>query len=289
MISIITTLKNRANLLRYGLEGILRQDYWGKSGDTIELNIGDGGSDDGLDDLLLDMSRHPSISIIKKYTIDRTKSVYNHTQNCPAEELNMLVKLSNNPTVIKLDPEAVLVDNTFISESMEILQKYPESIIMPFPLHCYKFNYDNFDDILLQWGKYSFKTHIQEDNARDTNVYYLAVFNKDPFIKLGGIDEQFIQFRGSEDNHFLNQWQQHYGYDSRITLLNRIVLHLYHDELGNGHIPTNLMMPIHQGQELAQRLKNTPPNFGRDWGRFNSITKKEHFYKGRKVYESKPF
>jgi hypothetical protein len=274
MISVITTLKDRAYLLKYGVEGILRQDYWSKNDEQFELVVGDGLSTDNLDEVLQEISKRPEVNKITKYSIDRSKSVYEHRYNCPAEELNILVKKSNSDIIVKIDPEAVLVDADFLSEAVPLARE--GSIVTPFPLHCKKFEFSSFEDILNRYKNYSFETHIHKDNCTDTNVYYTCVMNREKVINLGGIDERFISSYGSEDDHFFKQYQRMYGYSSRVTLF-KTLLHLYHSELGNGVVPRHLYPAMMQGQQLHRELKDTYPNEGREWGRSNNIVQTKTF------------
>ena len=267
MISLITTLKNRANPLRWGLEGIFNQNYWGIQDRQCEILVGDGGSQDSLDDLLIEVSKRPEVFWVRKINIDRSKSIHNHIFNCPAEEYNILVKLASNEIIVKFDPEAVLIETDFLERAISNLQG-KDSIIMPFPLHCYNFPYQSFQDILNRWESFAFETHIKKDNAEDTNVYYCAVFNRSSFLNLGGIDERFVSSAiGSEDDHFLKQWQRKFGKESRVTFLDCRVAHLYHSEEGNGYISREMIPYIEEGQRMAKELRKVYPNEGREWGR----------------------
>ena len=71
MISVITTLKDRKRLLNFGLWGIYAQRH---CCGPMDLNVADGGSVDGLDNILADWSY--KFETVTKYTIDRNKSFY---------------------------------------------------------------------------------------------------------------------------------------------------------------------------------------------------------------------
>jgi hypothetical protein len=280
MISLITTLKNRANLLWWGLEGIIRQDYWDKSRQNIELNVSDGGSTDGLDEVLLEVSKSPHIARVNKYLIDKSKSVHTHLYNCPAEDYNILVKLCSNDIIIKFDPEAVLIDDGFLSEAIEIVEERP-AIVMPFPYHCTYFSFDSFGELLAGWEEHSHYTHITPENAHQENVYYLCVFNRSNYIALGGVDERFSVGIGSEDVHFLKQWERYHGSGSRISLLDKKVVHLYHGEWGEGILPDEAWRWVQYNEQIGQHLRDTFPNEGLEWGRLYGHLRTTVFLDGK--------
>jgi hypothetical protein len=264
MISLITTLKNRAHLLKWGLTGIFCQDFWfNNPEERLEINVGDSGSNDGLDGLLQEVSENRIVERVRKYTIDRSKSVYNHPFNCPAEEYNILVKLASYDTILKIDPEVVLIRPSFITEAYKIIQERP-AIVMPFTYHLNEFSFDNIDQIFKYWEEHVYPTHITKENAQDRGIYYGALFSRNNYKILGGVDERFITNIGYEDDVFLQQCRRKYGYENTPTLVDYSAVHLYH---GPTTVPQHLSQFVEQNVQLGKLLRNEWPNQTREWGR----------------------
>ena len=283
MLSVITTLKNRADLLYYGLSSIIRQTAFHNILSKIEINIGDGGSSDNIDDVLESISYHNRV-VINKWVIDRNRSSYKHILNCPAEEYNILVKLSKYDYILKIDPEFVLINRNFLSKALSVLGQHPNYIVMPFPYHCYEFPFDNLEDIDNNFKNYVYRTHITRDNARTRNIYYGAIFKKDAFIKLGGIDERFVERGvGFEDDHFLQQWRRRYGDDSTFTLYEHEGVHLWHGGVTTNPVSPNIKTLIEANVNLGKQLANTYPNTNLKWGRLYKHIKLTTWKEGRKI------
>lgn len=279
MISLITTLKNRADLLEYGLESILLQDFW-KNNPTekLEINIGDGGSTDDLDSLLLNISKRSEIQCINKYIIDRQKSKHHHIFNCPAEEYNILVKLSSSSLIIKIDPEIVVLDESFISKANAIVSN-SHSIVIPFPIHCYDFELKSISNIKNNYPSNVYRTHITLENMHKEIVYYCCMFKKEDYLNLGGVDERFINGIGSEDLHFLDAWRKKYGSETVVPLADYHCLHLWHGEWGNG-VPSRFMPWVALNESLRNILKNEYPNQNLEWGTLYTHIEKIQFKGG---------
>lgn len=288
MISVIMTLHNRAHLLQWALlDGIMRQEWVRRPcGKNIEIIVLDDGSTDNLDHIL----RVASIDLVepvRKWTWDRKET--NIKFNCPAIPYNILVKLARGDTIIKMDPEMVLLDPEFMDKSLAILDNNPRAIVMPFPYHCREFQISEFYDIEDYYMKYHYQTHITKENAYETMVYYVAAFRKQAYIDLGGIEEDFSSGIGSEDDHFLSWWKREYGTDSFITLLDSPAVHLYHGGMAESPdkgvvgVPPQLYPWVEQNVQLKERIVNRKPNEGRDWGKFYDSMKLTAWSHGDKV------
>lgn len=249
-------MKNRAHLLKWGLEGILQLN----SNNLItEINIVDGESTDNLDSLLKEYSKYFKIN---KYTLNRNKSIYNHKFNCPALEYNFLVSKCNNEFIIKIDPEFVFITPTFLERSLELLKSHPYAFIIPFPYHTYEFNINNIDDIKNNYKNYYYQTHLTEqgvDGGYCRLVYYGCMFTKTYFNNLGGIDIRFVEGIGAEDDHFLDQWERKYGLGSVLSTTEEKGVHLWHGEWGKS-VPQHLNMFIEKNRDLRNQLSNCYPN-----------------------------
>jgi glycosyltransferase involved in cell wall biosynthesis len=266
MISVILTLYNRANLLKWCLEGIYRNTF-PENKKLIEINVLDDGSDDGLDDLLQRESER--FGAVNKYVWDKSKLEIPIKFNCPAQAYNLLVKLSSNEIIYKTDPEIVLLDKEFIKKSIDILKKQPNAIVMPFPYHCYGFPVKVFEDIERNYKGFVYPTHITRENAKQRMVYYQFIANKSSYIGIGGIDERFSGSIGSEDDHFLDWYKKQYGEDNFIPLLESTAIHQFHGGMASGPqgVPQQLYRWVDEGAALRKQLENIYPNQGKDWGR----------------------
>jgi hypothetical protein len=258
MVSVILTLKNRAHLLKWGLEGLLQLDNHHL---ITEVNIADGGSTDDLDKVIEEYSKHFTIN---KYTINRNDSSYNHVYNCPALEYNFLVNVSTNKVILKIDPEFTFITSGFLLRSVELLKTVPYAFIMPFPYHTYEFKINNIEDIKNKYREYYYQTHLTEqgvNNGYCRLVYYGCCFNKEHYINLGGIDMGFVEGIGSEDDHFLDQWQKKYGNHSVLSTTEEKGVHLWHGEWGKS-VPSHLNFLVSKNRQLREQLNSSYPNKG---------------------------
>jgi glycosyltransferase involved in cell wall biosynthesis len=262
MISVILTIKNRAHLLKWSLQSLI----WvlNKHHLIDEILVADGGSDDELDEILINY--FPTVT---KYNLDRTKSNYNHIANCPAWEYNFLVSKAKNDIIIKIDPEVCFITPTFIERGLALLNEYKNAMLIPFCYHCYEFPIKNLEDIKENYLKHYYQTHLNEiavDRGECRLVYYAAMFRKQSFIDLGGIDMRFVEGIGSEDDHFLDQWERKYGLGSIVSTTEEKCVHLWHGEWAKS-VPSEFSDLVLKNRILRENLKWTYPNNGN----FNSI------------------
>lgn len=264
MISVITTLKNRADLLKWGLEGLCHLE---DNNLITEINIADGGSTDNLEEVI---NEYKSFFKINKYTINRNDSIYNHKFNCPSLEYNFLVEKCSNDIIIKIDPEFVFLTPTFIKRGLSVLEQNESAFFMPFPYHTYDFEYNNIDDIKNNYLDHYYQTHLTEAGVEAGNcrlVYYGCMFNKKYFKDLGGIDVRFVEGIGSEDDHFFDQWERKYGIGSVLSTTMEKGVHLWHGEWAKA-VPDHLQEHVTVNRKLRNSLNNTYPNNGD----FSSVT-----------------
>jgi hypothetical protein len=282
MISVIATIYNRAHLLQWCLQGIIN-NFSKRNAKEIELNILDDGSTDNLDEVLEKASLY--CGSVRKYTWDPKQSVIPRRFNCPAEPYNILVKLATGPYIYKTDPEMVVLDETFVDKALMILKDAPNAIIMPFPYHCYEFEINELQDIRNNYETHYYPTHITKDNAKYEMVYYQAIFMKDSYLNLGGIDERFANGIGSEDVNFLNWWKKEYGMDSFIPLAESPAVHCWHGGMASGPsgVPSSLDYWVRMNEQLRKDQENTKPNDGLDWGRIYDHIKLTEWKDGRCV------
>ena len=284
-ISIFTSIHNRAHLLKWCLAAVHNNAL--VAGVEVELNVMNSGSTDGLDEVLRDYSN--VFQVVKKWDWDRTRTAVPNPFGCPAERYNVLVKLCSHDILWKTDPEMVILDPFFLRKSLCLIDDDPNSFVMPFPYHCYEFPVGSLNDIKNNYRRFHYPTHITKENARDRMVYYQAVFRRESYLKLGGIDERFIQGVGSEDEHFLSAWKKEYGTESFVPLVDSPVCHLYHGGMaespdkGPVGVPPHLYPWVKKNEILRKQLSNVLPNTGKKWGTIYPFLKKEEWKNGTKL------
>jgi glycosyltransferase involved in cell wall biosynthesis len=287
MLSIIVSIYNRAHLLKWCLEAVKEQDWLLAYNLETEVNVLDDGSTDNLDEVLSENSLF--FKHVNKWVWDPKKSRVSRAFNCPAECYNILVKLSRGPFILKTDPEMVILDKTFLSMALARALDTP-AIVMPFPYHCYAFEVKSLEDIRNNYRQFTYPTHITEQNAPYEMVYYQAVFKKEDYLNLGGVDERFCGGVGSEDVHFLNWWKKKYEADNFVPLINSSCVHLFHGGMANGPmgVPQHLYPWVDSNANLRRALENTRPNEGQEWGRLYDFITLTRWVRGHKIIDEGP-
>lgn len=256
MISVILTIKNRAHLLKWSLQSLI----WNLNKHYLidEILIGDGGSTDNLYDITKPYSQ------VKILNLDRSKSGLNHISNCPAWEYNVLVKEAKNNIIIKIDPEVCIITPTFIERGLALINEYEHAMLIPFCYHCYEFPINNLEDINQNYLNYYYQTHLTEQGVNNNTcrlVYYAAIFRKQSFIDLGGVDVRFVEGIGSEDDHFLDQWERKYGLGSIVSTTKEKCVHLWHGEWTK-QVPSEFNDLVIKNRILRDELRWIYPNNG---------------------------
>jgi hypothetical protein len=184
----------------------------------------------------------------------------------------------------------VLLDSKFLETGVAILNKSENAIVMPFPYHCYDFEIYDFEDIRIRYKRHHYNTHITRENASTRMIYYQAMFRKDSYLNLGGIDERFASGIGNEDDHFLDWWRKVYGQDNFIPLVDSPAIHLFHGGMASGPqgVPQELYSWVEQNERLRRGLVNTRPNEGREWGRIYDHITLTQWEDGKKIVDMEP-
>lgn len=260
LISLLSSIKNRAHLLEYSLQSIAEQDIVASREVNIEYNIGDSRSDDHLDEVLEHFSGTYGW-VINKLDNTMLNNAYKPKFNCPAAKYNALVAVCNSEYVVKFDPEFVFITPSFFNEAMDVIREQGPRMVMPLPHHVHEFDYQSVEGIRQNFKQYKYDTHINEHTAKGKNVYYGCMFRRSAYLDLGGIDIRFLGGIGSEDDHLMQQWRRKYGDVSVVTLLHHAGVHLWHGEWGK-RVPQNLFEWVHKNGKLKKELSNTYPNNG---------------------------
>ena len=104
-ISVVMTIYNRANLLDKTLSSFSRQTFPKKQ---YEIVLVDDQSTDNIEEVL---QKHKDLRI-QHIIMDRNKSHYPATSNCPALGLNIGFKQARAEIIYKTDPEMYQVGET---------------------------------------------------------------------------------------------------------------------------------------------------------------------------------
>jgi glycosyltransferase involved in cell wall biosynthesis len=219
-VSICMTLKDRAELLRWGLESIAKQDYDHRK---IEICILDGGSKDKLFNLI---DRFSDQFVFKYAVEDRNKSYLPIVSNAPAASLNCLIKhMASYDCIIKTDPEIIFKDEWIISEIVDCVNSNPKKMYNA-RTHFTREDgwFTSYSDIVREYEKHYL--FAEGGPFSRSKFYFLSGFSKKNFIELGGIEELFGYGVGYEDNCFREMWKNQFGsYEEEIT---GNAIHLWH-------------------------------------------------------------
>lgn len=240
--SIVISMKNRAHLLKYCLEGIARQDYPEKD---IEICIGDVNSSDNLLSLI---DRYSEEFTFKFFQFDMKKTILSKWAYNPAARFNSMIRhVASNPYIIKMDPEIVMKHDWVISEMAEGLETN-DSRMYNARTHFTEGDgwYDDFDDVV---GQHERHYHFAEGGPFSrSKFYFCSGFSKDRFIELGGIDELFTLAVGYDDTCLREHWKNRYGnYEKEIT---GEAIHLWHGS------PSTPPAWEAMGQRIFERIKS---------------------------------
>jgi len=219
-VSICITLRNRADLFKYCLEGIARQEY---DLSRIEICIGDSRSTDNLITLL---DRYSDLFTFRYAWTDKTKSYLPKVSNCPAPYLNSIIKyMPTNDIVIKMDPEIVMRDSWLLQEIVEGVTTNP---LRMYNARCHFTEgdgwYSTFEDII---NNYERHYHYAEGGPFSRSRYYFCSgFSRDKFLEIRGIDEMFVTGCGYDDDNLRTTWKNRFGaYEYEISAEG---IHLWH-------------------------------------------------------------
>lgn len=252
-ISIVMTLRNRANLLRFNLEGLINQDY---DLSKIEVCILDGGSTDSLYNIIDRYSEQLKFSLV---FADRNKSYVPVISNFPGNEINLGVKyVASYDKIIKMDPEIVIKDEWLLQEMSDNLDK-DDSRMYNARCHFTEGDswYSSFSSIL---SEYERNYHYAEGGPFTRSRYYFCCgFMKERFLGIRGVEEMFGWGAGYDDDSFRAAWFNRYGnYEYEITAQ---AIHLWHGanqtrptkEMANGRMFKHLKK---QDINNVVRIKN---------------------------------
>jgi len=278
-LSIVMTLKNRAKLLHRSLAALCFWQTFNTS--QVELVLVDDDSED-RDELteLVELFggffyRVVLIRMDKK--LSRIPVYFNN----PALGINIAVKAAENDIIYKTDPECLPLSETVLSAlalfdpaaitffSVRLLNEIEtkrfslNALAAKHPVSICDSELTDLPDL---W-------FISERHRRP--YWYGAVFSRELFMKIGGVDEEFLRGFAGEDDDWAERMQRA-GADWRWNDSLRI-LHLYHGAENKRHH----LSPAHTANisrlEESRRQARVVANEGYDWGSSEVVTGKSVF------------
>lgn len=282
-ISILIPIKNRANLLKYSLSAITKQDY---NLENLEVCILDGGSSDNLISII---ERFSEYFTIKYVAVDKNKSVVPVLHNCPASTINAGVRwVVSNDKVIKLDPEVIMLDKYLLSEVEDSLNNNPNHLVSARAFIITGSDwYSDYDSILENYSHYIAGNELPFSRA---DYHFCIGFSRTAFITVGGLEEMFGLGSGCFDLHFNRAWKNHFG--NNFVELDSQVLHLEHPVVG-GDISS-----FELNRRIFDNLKELKSNYNcvvkeegelkivpcyREWGNIEMLSKVYKIKEGKVI------
>lgn len=278
-ISIIITSYNRSNYISQAIESTLKQDY-----QNIEIIIIDNSSTDNSDEVI---SRHVSDS--------RVRYIKNSTNIGAVPNIIKAIRLSSGEYFTHVSADDYLIDDSFISKGVDIINKYPNISLVSAKFTC-------LDEVT---KKYFITKETPED-----------FFNNGEYVS--GKDV-FLQYKNSiplimgacimnkeKLMPFLNQKAAPVNYDAQIImqllllgdvgLINNeaYVFRIHKTNLSAIHQPASIYIDnyafIEAPYELALKLNSFSSKIINNWHKTillkYSHSFMEKYYKGdRKQYE----
>jgi cellulose synthase/poly-beta-1,6-N-acetylglucosamine synthase-like glycosyltransferase len=185
-VSVIMPILNEERHLQSSLMRVLNQQYPGQ----IEIVLALGPSKDNTNAIANELKKQHSNIVL----------VENPTGKTPTA-LNLAIKKSTNPIIVRLDGHALIEDN-YIAKAVETLNEI---------------NADNVGGIMDAKGTTSFEKSVARAMTSKFGVgnapfhvggkpgealtVYLGVFRREIFEKVGFFDETFIRAQDWEMNH----------------------------------------------------------------------------------------
>ena len=216
-LSVCITLKNRADFMRGKLDELCAQDYPTKD---IEVCVTDGGSTDGLIDLL--KSRAHQFDRITYAVSDRSKLPFRVPYNNPACDINAQVcHVATHHKIIRTDAEVRFQRKDTLSYISRVLTNRKG---MGLTFTCLRMK-PEFD---VTNPKHFQKRHAYVDRISNDG-FFCVCFDRRDFIKRSGVEETFALGFAAEDSYF-HWWWKRNGWLVRANKQHR-VMHLYHGEV----------------------------------------------------------
>lgn len=200
-LSIIMTLTNRTELLRRTLFALCRWYYFNPK--EVELVVvEDIPYDSKLQELLEEYKGFFHRLVLVQ--MDKSKSAIPVHHNCPALGINLAVKAASYDCIVKLDPECIPV-SSIVAEAECLFAKdrlWFFSVLMQPEAEQSAFDLEYQNKMHPEYILSASPTKEWYIDARHQKPYWFgALFSKEKFMEIGGVDEQFLRgFAGEDDD-----------------------------------------------------------------------------------------
>ena len=253
-ISIVIGIHNRADLFKRSLESYVLQEFPG----DWEIIVCDNQSDDGLDELLKSyQGKIPRIVHIKTDLSKGPRPIEGCHANGVAVSTNIGFKHAQYQRVIRTDPETIQVTKTLFQASEMPLGE-------TFYCGVYDMGDSDNDKLVKNWD--AEKNNIVEfmgwtrDNLLVSWWFFMLIVDREIFMKIHGVDEDFTGAGGEDDNFW-----------GRISKVSKCSLHSEIQCIHQWHgSRTWIGSEEHQRNCKLLGEKSTDPdpvvNKDRDWG-----------------------
>ena len=285
-LSIVMTGMNRAMLLERSLFATCAWQQF--QPEQAELVYVDDRSDDApaLLSLLKEYSHH--FSRVMLVTMDKSLSRIPVAWNCPALGLNIGVKAAANEIVLKTDPECLPLTETIVEslrlfdpgkvlffstrmlteeETVEFAVEQME-LLHPQDIHEAKLKH------LARYGLWS----VYANGARYA-YWFGAVFSRERFLRIGGVDEQFLLGFAWDDDDWANRMQMS-GAEWCWPESLRIVHQFHGTDNRKFHLSPEHRRNIALVRKNMESRKITA-NQGEDWGSESAVVDRLEIVRGR--------
>lgn len=263
MISMVTCIYNRAQLLENTLISIYKQQH---KNDWEIVIIDDGSTDDVK-------------SVFKNYRKKMPLRMFRTKRNKylnVAYPANCGVKQAKGEFILYASPEVLHVGNTF-DTIHDTLKKY-DSIVYATAYNAtakdnywISTNHSWYDNIRLL-DKFRQRPELIGPNNRRNGrpMYFLGGWRKDTYLRIGGMNEAF-RYVGYEDNEFIFRLQYH-----KIPFINLFKYPIYgiHQYHKRQYLNEKNQYYLKQSRNLCRQLKKkidnheaTIAHVGTEWGK----------------------
>ena len=197
-VSIVMSLKNRTNFLKYTLETLIKQTM---PKDDFELVVVDDGSSEDLEGFLLKYSKRLNIKYIKINYHKSDIPIWSHT---PALSNNVGFKNADGEVIIICGPE-ILHKET----NLEVAYRAAMRDISAFGLVWHSnMHFVNNVFAMPDPEKISFDNYMKMSGSQHECItknafyWYLLAVKKEHVMRIGGVDEEYGRGVCGEDDNF---------------------------------------------------------------------------------------
>jgi hypothetical protein len=252
-LSICITLRNRAGFMKGKLDELLAMDYDPK---LLEVCVTDGGSTDGITDLL--RAYAPRFGQIKYALSDRSRLPFRVASNNPACDVNaQVVNVATWHMCVRTDAEVRF-------QRKDSLKLIRDTLATKRAL--------SFDCLRLKPGcapPLLAPVPAAGVDRKSRDAFFCVAFDRRLFIKRGGVEEFFAQGFAGEDTYFHWWWRRHHWMN--YAPAGHEVTHIDH---GQVNTPDMVRLRNAVTLPLIRRMKTfrVPPNYGNPaWTRLEMI------------------